>query len=111
MKKDGLYTSNGHNFYYEKGLFHRENGPAVEYSWGTHYWYRHGELHRIDGPAAMYGPDRFEIAWYQNDLLHRLDGPAVQFGNRIEWWIDGRRIEGVKSQEEFGQYLKLKSFW
>jgi|AntRauTorcE11897_2_1112592.scaffolds.fasta_scaffold00149_62 hypothetical protein len=37
------------------GVWHREDGPAIEYHTGTKLWYINGELHREDGPAVMYG--------------------------------------------------------
>ena len=38
----------------KSGAFHREDGPAVEYSNGTKYWWVNGRLHREDGPAIEY---------------------------------------------------------
>ena len=34
-----------------KGLFHRDNGPAVECANGDRAWYKNGKRHRINGPA------------------------------------------------------------
>ena len=47
-----------------KGQFHREDGPAIEYSDGYIAWYLNGQLHRTDGPAVQY-PNGFK-AWYLN---------------------------------------------
>ena len=33
------------------GNFHREDGPAIEYTDGHRAWYVNGNLHRLDGPA------------------------------------------------------------
>jgi len=33
------------------GEFHREDGPAIEWSDGTIQWYLNGKCHREDGPA------------------------------------------------------------
>lgn len=35
----------------EKGQFHREDGPALEYVNGGKGWFINGNLHREDGPA------------------------------------------------------------
>ena len=34
-----------------KGRYHREDGPAVEWANGNKAWYRNGKQHREDGPA------------------------------------------------------------
>jgi hypothetical protein len=41
-------------WWYLKGKFHREDGPAVEWANGSKAWYLKGELHREDGPAIEY---------------------------------------------------------
>ena len=38
----------------EQGLFHREDGPAIEYTDGAKEWRQYGKLHRLDGPAIDY---------------------------------------------------------
>ena len=38
----------------EQGLFHREDGPAIEYTDGAKEWQQYGKLHRLDGPAIDY---------------------------------------------------------
>ena len=43
--------SNGTKEWFFHGQFHRENGPAVEYSDGTKCWCINGQYHREDGPA------------------------------------------------------------
>ena len=43
---------NGNRMWFnEKGEYHRENGPAVEYNNGGKCWYINGVAHREDGPA------------------------------------------------------------
>ena len=42
---------NGTESWYQKGKFHRDNGPAVIHASGDEYWYQNGEYHREDGPA------------------------------------------------------------
>ena len=74
--------------WFQNGMFHRLDGPAVEYSDGSKGWYQNGMRHRLDGPAIEYPNGTKE--WYQNDKRHRLDGPAIEFyhGDK-EWYVDG----------------------
>jgi len=70
------------------GRYHREDGPAQEYSCGDKYWYRRGLLHRVDGPS-IYLSDGYR-AWYIKNKRHREDGPAIIYGNgEKEWWLNG----------------------
>jgi len=48
------------------GLYHREDGPAVEFADGHREWYLNGELHRADGPA-LESPESGYRAWYLNN--------------------------------------------
>jgi len=54
----------GKKEWYKEGEYHREDGPAIEYTSGLKYWYKEGNLHRIDGPAVEY------------------------INGRKEWWIE-----------------------
>ena len=60
----------------EKGQYHREDGPALEYNNGTKYWIVNDKYHREDGPA-----------------FERLDGSKL-------WYYHGKWID-CQSQEEF----------
>lgn len=56
----------------DEGLFHREDGPALEYT---------------DSGKA----------WWQNGRLHREDGPAIEFPNgHKEWWLHGRELDSLE---------------
>ena len=55
---------NGHKEWFLNGEYHREDGPAIEYSYGAKYWYLNGKCHREDGPAVEY-PDGRKF-WYLN---------------------------------------------
>ena len=51
----------------EKGDYHREGGPAIEYRDGTKEWLINGKTHRTDGPAVeWYDGSNY---WYLNDEL------------------------------------------
>jgi hypothetical protein len=64
-------NEHGSKFYFsdeKMQIFHREDGPAVEWRDGSKFWYR-------------------------NDVLHREDGPAVEWAGRgKQWWIDGKTL-------------------
>ena len=48
-------------------ILHRENGPAVDCTYGHKEWWQNGQRHRIDGPAIERG-QRGSKAWYINDV-------------------------------------------
>jgi len=75
----------GNVYYYQNGLLHRENGPAIE-------WF--------DGIKE----------YYIDNLLHREDGPAIEYpSGKSVWYYKGKKIL-VKSQKEFESYIKLIIF-
>jgi len=39
---DGWYNINNHQWYYKGYLIHREDGPAIEYSYNVEEWYLNG---------------------------------------------------------------------
>lgn len=51
-KNECEVTTSGTKYYYKDSIYHREDGPAVEYSYGAKHWYQNGLLHRIGGPAV-----------------------------------------------------------
>jgi hypothetical protein len=78
----------------DKGEYHREDGPAVEWNNSTKEWYINGKLHREDGPAIEYSNGtKF---WYLNGKRHRTDGPAVIWEDGDKWWY----INGTTYSEE-----------
>ena len=85
MINNGIYIDNyGTKWHYLNEKFHREDGPAVEWSNGNKSWYINGELHREDGPAIE----------YRNIS-----------GNR--YYIEGKEL----TEKKFKSYIKLKAFW
>lgn len=134
--KDGLMlNARGTKIWYKNNKLHREDGPAIEYSYGDKMWYFKGKLHREDGPAIEWvNGNKF---WFINGDLHRINAPAVELINgEKEWWIKGNRhredgpavetSEGYKrwffndkeidceNNEEFFYFLrkeKMKAFW
>jgi hypothetical protein len=78
-------------WYNEYDQLHREDGPAVEYPYGTYEWWFDGKRHREGGPAVEWADGDKE--WYVNGQLHREGGPAMEWAGKYKaWWIKGRRI-------------------
>ena len=72
----------------DEGLFHRLDGPAIEYANGDKSWYFEGKLHRLNGPAIEYANG--DKSWYFEEKRHRIDGPAVEHADGcIEFWENG----------------------
>ena len=69
----------------KKGLFHRDDGPAIIHPNGTEEWYRNGKIHRRDGPAVVRPYEK-------------------QFGTKYEWWYNGKRI----TSNSFGKLAYTK---
>jgi len=89
-REDGpaVEYSNGDKCWYKNGKRHREDGPAVDLAEGTEYWYINGKLHRVDGPAIEHVSG--DKHWYKNGELHRVDGPAVEHADgRKAWYKNG----------------------
>jgi hypothetical protein len=83
--------ANGDKIWYINGKLHRINGPAIECSRGSKYWYVNNNLHREDGPAEEFANG--DKVWYINGKRHRVDGPAIEYvKGKKEWWIDGVRL-------------------
>lgn len=83
-------------YYDEKGLPHRDDGPAVISNTGNcKIWYQHNILHRDDnGPSFI---SDYRMLWYKNGEKHRKNGPAVirnlhshptKQTSVLEWWVN-----------------------
>ena len=82
---------NGTKEWYQNGLLHRTDGPAIEHANGDKAWYQNGKLHRINGPAFEC-VDGYK-AWYQNGDRHRIDGPAIENANGDKsWYLEGQEL-------------------
>lgn len=68
------------------GNYHKEDGPAVEFTDGSKLYIQYGKYHREDGPA--------------------LNGPN---GDKY-WFYHGKQIK-CKDNEEFLKLIKLKALW
>lgn len=66
---------------------HNTLEPAVQKSNGDFFWYDHGVLHRENGPAVMHNNT---IMWYNKGVVHREDGPAIiRKDGKEEFWVNG----------------------
>jgi hypothetical protein len=63
----------------EKGITHREKGPAIELASGSKFWYKNGNRHRLDGPAIEY-----------------VNGDK-------EWWIEGEYYTEIQYNEKIAE--------
>lgn len=74
MKKYITRTELGTKTYYkdkEMTIFHREDGPAIEWPNG-------------------------DKSWYLNDKLHRVGGPAIEYADGSKgWFVNGEFIFGI----------------
>jgi hypothetical protein len=57
----------GSKEWYKEGKFHREDGPAIEFTNETKHWYKEGKLHRINGPAIEL-PDGTKFWFIEGNL-------------------------------------------
>lgn len=80
------------------GQYHRQDGPAIEWSGGSKEWWKDGLRHRENGPAVE--RSNGIKSWYINGLRHREDGPAIEYADGSKWWyIDGK----ILTEEEFNE--------
>ena len=101
--KDGKFQANGNTYWYINGQFHREDGPAVEYSNGGKYWYQHGLRHRDSGPAIERSDGSKE--WFDEGKPHRIDGPAIESADSSKrWYLEGKQV----TEEEFNLWRMKK---
>jgi len=89
------------------GEVHREGLPAIEAASGHKEWIVHGKRHRLDGPAVIYANG--SLGWWQNGLRHRESGPAVERNDGARMWYqegnlhrqDGPAVEKPLEEDEF----------
>ena len=84
MTKPFKITNKFGTFHYKSQthtLYHREDGPAIEFANGEKRWYLNGNLHREDGPAKIFT------------------------NNNKEWWLNGKEC----SEKEHEVLTKRKN--
>ena len=84
----------------KNNLYHRLNGPAIDYNDGSKLWFFNGERHRsCDRPAIVWN-DGYK-AWYTKGQLHREGGlPAIEWFNnnhrKNDFWLNGQQFSNEK---------------
>jgi len=77
---------------------------------GTKEWYQNGILHRIDGPAVEHFDGTKE--WFVNGKLHREDGPAIEHSDGSKaFYLFGEKIKNekvYKASSSILQFIWLK---
>lgn len=83
----------------------------MEHADGSCEWFEQGLRHRLDGPAVTWNGDRGRW-WYRHGKRQRSDGPAFESSSGdAEWWCEGellarRGVDGTLSWFEDGQPLE-----
>lgn len=68
---------------------HRDQAPAITDETGQmQMWYQNGLRHRTDGPAVITLCGNW--AYYTNDQLHRINGPALVADGIAQYWVNGQ---------------------
>jgi len=70
------------------------SNPVIDEG-GNKHWYQNGIRHRVDGPALEFANG--SKYWYQNGKQHRVDGPAIEFSDGSKYWYaDGKSVSFPK---------------
>lgn len=103
--KNGKYLDRfGNTEWYENGIHHREDGPAIEWLNGTTSWYLNGLRHREYGPAIEYTNGAY--SWWLNGKEHCDSRPAQEYSNgNKQWFLNDQEL----TEEEFNQWIVKKS--
>jgi hypothetical protein len=86
MKSEKIIYESGITVWVCDDMFHREEGPAIDYPNGDKIYMQYDNPHRLDGPAYV----------YHNSIYNR-------------YYLNGKMIN-VKSDKEYFQYQKLIAF-
>lgn len=57
---------------------------------GNKHWILNGVYHREDGPAIEY--KNGDKLWWLHGLRHRINGPATESSDGVEWFVEGRQL-------------------
>jgi hypothetical protein len=105
----------GTRIWYKEGKYHREDGPAIEFSAGRKYWYIEGKRHRLDGPAVEYSDGTsywfIEGNSYSSEVLSKLINSSLFLGKEkgrydLEWL----RFLTEEKIQEFPIILGMKEY-
>ena len=74
-----VIDEDGDKYWFLNGIWHREDGPAVEWANGSKLWYLNGQIHSEDGPA---------VEWADGNKEWCLNGKML---TEQEWKIKVRK--------------------
>ncbi len=87
LNTDFISYDDSTQLWYQGGLIHRDDGPALICVNGDQHWYQHGTHHRDGGPAIIYANG--DQTWYQHGQCHRDGEPAVIRAGEQHWYQHG----------------------
>ena len=105
-----IVDKNGTVFYYNlKGEYHREDGPAIEYSYGAQEWWVCGEKHRLYHPAFINNENGHK-SYYVGGTIFNLYGPAL---GEYRYFISNNEITDIQDfleliTDSFENYYRIK---
>ena len=75
------------------------------YEDGNVRWFLDGIYHREDGPAVETSCGKY---WYKNGKRHREDGPAIEYSNgTVSWYLDGQCYSEEEHQKQLAPVKEL----
>jgi len=77
-----LINQDNNIYWFQNGLWHREDGPALEFADGNKVWYKNGVRHREDGPAVECS-DGYRVWWVN----------GIRYATEQEWLVAMRKIK------------------
>ena len=82
----------GTQYWLEKGILHRDSGPAVITHDGERHYYSHGKHNSRPGDLPAFEGSNGEQIWMRDGIPHRDgDKPARIYPGRYqEWLVDGK---------------------
>ena len=100
--KNGRYVDKDKNaFWYKDGLFHREDGPAIEWADGSKAWYLNGQKHRIDGPAVEWADGHKQ--WFLNGVEYSKE----EFNQWLEKYQLNKKLEATLEEKPSVKKVKI----
>lgn len=109
LQQGGEYTPMGNICWYddERNLHRDYDLPAqIHHGSGFQTWWQHGVRHRVNGPAII--TTSGEQHWFRDGILHRTDGPAITYGNSALDTYDYYEQGAFLYRMEHGQRLTLE---
>lgn len=81
--------------YYRDSLFHREDGPAVDWPGMYQIWSINGYYHRTDGPAVIFHKGELQF-WLEGRQYRPTSDGLPDPQNPIEEWYPDETEEDIQ---------------